>query len=196
MELMADESRVKNTSPRAFTGLTDGNHTFRIKAIDTNGKESAVSSYDWNIAVPVPTVSISANPTAIAASASANFSFSGTAFDGATIASYQCSVDSTTLAACVSPKSFTGLADGNHTFRIKAIDSAGRESLVSTYSWTTDTTAPVVTIGSYPSSLNNLSTVDFGFSATDTGGSGVASYQLHGRWNGSNFVLRCCRYGI
>ncbi|MCD6725894.1 MAG: Ig-like domain-containing protein, partial [Solirubrobacteraceae bacterium] len=50
------------------------------------------------------------------------------------------------FAACASPKSYTGLADGGHTFSVRAVDAAGNVGSAASATWTVDTTAPVVTL--------------------------------------------------
>lgn len=61
-------------------------------------------------------------------------------------ASFLCSLDQGELAACASPYGLT-VADGTHSIRILAVDSAGqRSSSSASFSWTVDTTGPTTTI--------------------------------------------------
>jgi len=74
----------------------------------------------------------------------ANFAFEG---DDATsgVASFECSVDGATFAACASPLNFQ-VAPGTHTLAVRAMDSAGhRDASPISHVWTADTTAPTVT---------------------------------------------------
>ena len=58
--------------------------------------------------------------------------------------SYQCALDTPTFTACTSPKSYTGLAAGSHTFQVRAVKGSATSSAVS-YTWTIDLTAPTLT---------------------------------------------------
>ena len=128
-----------------------------------------------------PETQIDSSPQALANSAAASFSFSGTDTGGSGVASFQCRIDSAEAAAwaaCSSPKSYSGLADGGHKFEVRAIDQAGNtDPTPASFSWTVDTAAPSTAINSNPPALTNSAAASFSFSGTDTGGSGVASFQ-------------------
>jgi hypothetical protein len=71
----------------------------------------------------------------------------------------------------VSPKSYSGLTDGSHTFSVKATDNAGNEDATpASFTWLVDTVAPVTT-NDAPSGWKN-SPVTVHLSPTDAG-SGV-----------------------
>ena len=63
--------------------------------------------------------------------------------------SFECQLDGAGFSACTSPKGYTGLADGSHTFQVRALDAAGNPSGAASYTWTVDTSAPTVSV-SYP----------------------------------------------
>src|SRR5207248_3840897 len=107
-------------SPKSYTGAPDGSHTFQVKATDTAGNTGTAVSYTWTIDTVAPTASITASPTNPSNSSAPSFSFSSEA--GAT---FQCALDGAAFASCSSPKSYTGVADGSHTFQVKATDTAG-----------------------------------------------------------------------
>src|SRR6202007_1095737 len=44
------------SSPASYSGLSQGSHTFSVKAQDSNGNQSGAASFSWNI-VLTPTVS-------------------------------------------------------------------------------------------------------------------------------------------
>ena len=44
--------------------------------------------------------------------------------------SFQCQLDGGTYGACSSPQSYNGLADGSHTFDVRATDVAGNVEAV------------------------------------------------------------------
>src|SRR5439155_1293057 len=101
-----------------------------------------------------------ANPTDPSNSSSPSFSFSSEAG-----ASFQCALDGAAFAACTSPKSYSGVADGSHTFQVKATDSAGNTGTAASYTWTIDTVAPSASITASPTNPSNSSAPSFSFSS-------------------------------
>lgn len=126
-------------STMAYAGpLAEGSHTFQVRAV-SGTTTSALTSYSWTIDITRPVVTINSGPTGLTASTSASFGFSGSE-----AGSFQCSLDSTASpVACTSPKSYSGLAQGTHTFFVRETDLAGNTSAVwAQRSWTVDTLAP------------------------------------------------------
>src|SRR5690349_15761731 len=73
-------------------------------------------------------------------SQSASFSFAASENDS----TFQCKLDNNTFGPCVSGQSYSNLADGVHSFTVKATDAAGNTGPETSYSWTVDTIAPEV----------------------------------------------------
>ena len=72
--------------------------------------------------------------------------------------------------ACTSPKTYSGLAEGSHTFTVRATDPAGNtDPSPASRTWTVDTTPPDTTIDAGPSGIATSDTATFAFSATETG---------------------------
>ena len=128
------------SSPKSYSSLADGSHTFDVQATDPAGNaEAAPQSYTWTVDTASPDTSITANPSDPSGSSSADFSFTST--EGGS--SFECRVDGGSFAPCTSPASYTGLADGSHTFRVRATDAAGNtDASPAVFSWTIDATAP------------------------------------------------------
>ncbi|WP_162605917.1 right-handed parallel beta-helix repeat-containing protein [Jiangella aurantiaca] len=134
------------TSGKEYTGLAVGGHTFQVRAKDAAGNtDQSPASYSWEIQETAPTpdttapeTTISANPPATTTETNASFSFAGT--DNETPAgdlTFECKLDTGTYAACTTPKAYTGLAIGTHTFSVRAKDAAGNvDQTPTTYSWT------------------------------------------------------------
>jgi hypothetical protein len=87
--------------------------------------------------------------------------FSFTSSDAA--ATLQCRVDAAAFAACSSPYTTAALAQGAHTFEVRATDAAGNAA-TATRSFTVDTVAPTVTITAGP--IWNTGTVSFQFATS------------------------------
>jgi hypothetical protein len=77
-----------------------------------------------------------ANPTN---STVATFAFHSTEKNS----TFACSLDGVAASACTSPTSYSGLANGAHTFTVAATDQAGNtDPTPASFSWTVDTQAP------------------------------------------------------
>ncbi len=137
-------------SPYTAASLGDGTHTFEVRAIDpSNNTDQTPASMTFTIDAVGPPIGIDSGPVSYSASTSASFAFS-TNEAGTT---FECQMDSKGWGACTSPKSYTGLAQGAHTFSVRAIDSYGnRSSVAGTRSFTVDTVTPNTSITSAPSS--------------------------------------------
>jgi large repetitive protein len=164
------------TSPITYDQLAAGAHTFRVRAIDPVGNESAVTTYSWTIDVtPPPAPTITSAPASVAASTTAAFAF----IDGDATATLRCKLDSASFTTCTSPTTYQQLAEGTHAFSVKAVDAAGNESAVSSYTWTIDVTpppAPAVT--SAPPNVTDKTDATFAF--TDGDGSVTFRCRLDG----------------
>jgi hypothetical protein len=120
-------------SPSAFVNLGDGTHSLAVKARDNAGNESAVGSFSWMVDSALPVLAITASPAASTESKSASFTF--TATDSASgIATIECSLDNGAFAACVSPRAYSALAVGNHSFVLRATDKAANQAS-QTFNW-------------------------------------------------------------
>ena len=144
----------------AFGPLANGLHTFFVRAFDAAGNASGAASFQWTINAllpPVPT--ISAHPSLVVTSTT-TFAFSSA---GAT--RFECHVDTAPFSSCVSGDSFGPLADGSHTFFVRAFDAAGNVSPAASLQWTIDTVDPVVTLTDEPPTVTNQKTASFSFTS-------------------------------
>lgn len=132
------------TSPKTISGLSVGAHTFYVTATDIAGNTSSAQTVNWTIDKTGPTTTISSATTGSVSSTSASFSFSATDSGGGTVASYQCQIDGAAYATCTSPKAYTGLSQGSHTFYVRAVDSVGNTGTAVTSTWVVDTVVPTV----------------------------------------------------
>jgi alpha-tubulin suppressor-like RCC1 family protein len=126
------ESWATCTSSKSLTGLTDGWHSFSVRGKSSNGTGDA-STVSWvaDATPPAkPTVSSTAVGTTRQTGATVTWSAALEADETVT-----CSKDGGAFTACgASPVSLSGLADGDHSFAVKATDSFGN-AVTSTASW-------------------------------------------------------------
>ena len=153
------------SSPKSYSSLADGSHTFDVQATDAAGNpESAPQTFTWTVDTTAPDTSITANPADPSSASSADFSFTST--EGGS--SFECRLDGGSFASCTSPASYTGLADGSHTLRVRATDAAGNtDSSAAVFTWTVDATAPGGGLADPGSPLRG--TVNLSASPSDTG---------------------------
>ncbi len=157
------------TSPKSYTGLAAGSHTFEVRATDAAGNTDATpASHTWTIDLTDPQTTITASPPDPDNDADPSFSF--TSSEGGS--TFECKLDGGPFASCTSPKSYTGLAAGSHTFDVRATDSAGNtDATPASHTWTIDLTAPNTSITTAPSDPSNDADPDFSFTATEGGSS-------------------------
>lgn len=129
------------TSPKSYSGLGQGAHTFWVEAVDPVGNVSGATGRAWTVDTVAPAApSITAGPAAGSFVASTSASLSFTDSEGGV--SFLCRIDGNAFAACTSAKSYSGLSQGSHTFQVEAKDPAGNISGPASRQWTVDTQAP------------------------------------------------------
>ncbi len=154
------------SSPKTYTGLADGPQTFKVRANDGTKVDPSPASYSWVVDTTAPTTTFATKPAAATSSTTANFTFTTNESGGVT---YECSLDGASFTACATPKSYTGLADGSHTLRVRATDVVGNvESPAASYTWVIDRTAPQTTIGTKPPALSASATANFTASSDES----------------------------
>jgi hypothetical protein len=157
-ECAMDGGYTPCTSPKGYSGLGVGQHTFTVRAIDAAGNVDATpASATWTITAAAPSdttapdTTISSGPSGSTTSTYATFGFSGS--DDTTAAgslTYECSVDGG-YASCASPKGYSGLGVGSHTFSVRAKDAAGNvDGSPATRTWTVTSSSPTTPPPSTP----------------------------------------------
>jgi len=142
------------TSPIAFGSLSDGSHTFEVRAVGVAGPDPSPASVTWTVDATGPVVTITTQPTDPSNDTTPQFAF--TADETAT---FECQIDGVAaFAACTSPFESPTLADGGQTFRVRATDLFGNLGNETTVAWVIDTVAPTVTITVPPAPLSNDAT--------------------------------------
>jgi hypothetical protein len=118
-------------SPVVYDQLGDGSHTFAVRATAL-GNTGPTTTYSWTVDSVAPETTITVGPPATTSSPAAGFAF--TSSEGGS--TFLCSLDSEGFAPCTSPKTYGGLGDGVHTFRVQAVDQAGNaDATPASYPW-------------------------------------------------------------
>ncbi len=153
------------TTPLALGPLAGGSHTFAVRAVDSHlVVDPTPATRTWTVDATAPDVTITQKPPNPDNDATPDFGFTST---DAT-ATFSCRVDAATLAACTSVWTSASLADGGHTFEVRATDPFGNFSNA-TYAWTIDTVAPTVTITGGPSDPPGTKNASPSFTFTTAG---------------------------
>ncbi len=110
------------TSIRSYPGpLSDGVHTFRVRATDALGNTDPTPSHrTWTVDTTGPTTSFDSVPQNPSGSNGATIHFSADE-PGST---FECRLgNSGPFDGCSSPVSLSGLNDGSHTLQVQATDA-------------------------------------------------------------------------
>jgi len=130
------------TSPKSYSGLSDGTHTFQLRERTRSGQVGDPVSRTWTVdTIAPPTPQIVQHPPTYTNLTSATFGFT----DAEAGVTWQCKVDGTAYRACANPVAWSGMssnADGWIVFYVIAVDAAGNTSHSATYSWKIDQVAP------------------------------------------------------
>jgi hypothetical protein len=154
------------TSPRELGGLSAGEHVFAVRVRDGVGNfDPTPATRTWTVDLAPPSTAILTGPSGVEPVASASFTFSANEPD----ATFACSLDGASFEPCTSPYTAEGLAQGPHTFTVRAIDPAGHaDPSPAVREWSVDTVPPDVMISGGPASGGTSGPrVTFTFSAGD-----------------------------
>jgi len=126
------------TSPYTASGLSEGNHSFQVFARDAAGNQSATVSDSWAVDTLAPQIVWGAVAPNYSPSIATSKSIAFGATEGAT---FFCSVDGANFSQCASPYNGNGLANGAHSFAVRAIDAAGNLGVAASQTWEVNTAA-------------------------------------------------------
>jgi mono/diheme cytochrome c family protein len=177
MSCQLDQNPVQDCSSGQFSlsALTEGDHTVAINLEDNKSQKANEVKVLFKVDTLAPVVTVSQAPQAVSGNGNAAIEF--TAVDATSgIKAIQCALDANAFADCTNPVNISGLADGTHTFKIRASDKAGNLSADSVISWTVNSQAPALVLAAKPAAISKSKTASFSFSGT-AGGMALASYQ-------------------
>ncbi len=177
----------------------EGNYTVRVRATDNAGNMAAPSSLTFTYDTTAPQTTIDDGPASPTTSTDPSFEFSASE-PGST---FECRRDGGAWSACTSPKDYTGLSDGSHTFDVRATDTAGNtDASPASQTWVIDTAAPSST-AAFPVASGNYTVAEWNAGCPTSGlcgtysdgsGSGVVDVEVSIRqgsgdyWDGTGFT--------
>ncbi|MGA7396249.1 MAG: Ig-like domain repeat protein, partial [Solirubrobacterales bacterium] len=151
-----------NSKTASYTGLSDGSHTFDVRAL-ASGNPAGTQTYTWTIDTVLPIFTVNGAPLGLTNQKNANISFSS----NKPVSPVSCQLDAEpVITPCSSPRALTNLSDGPHSFRVFGTDDVGNEG-TTTKNWTVDATKPTVTIDSGPPPVSPTQQVTFNFTKAD-----------------------------
>ncbi|MET0275374.1 MAG: hypothetical protein ABW211_00850, partial [Acidimicrobiia bacterium] len=136
-----------------------------VRAKDAaNNRDASPATHDWFVDLTAPNTTIVLKPPLITTTPSANFTF--TSSEAGT---FECKLDAAAFAPCTTPLT-APLADGPHTFSVRAIDTAGNvDATPDSYTFSVDSGVPDTAISSAPPARSNDTTGDFTFTSPEVG---------------------------
>ncbi|MGH2753201.1 MAG: Ig-like domain-containing protein [Actinomycetota bacterium] len=144
----------------------DGDYVFTVRQTDAAGNVSPGASDTYTFDTAAPDTVIDSGPTGTVATADIDFTFSS----ADPTATFQCDMDGSGFTSCSSPQNYSSLSDGDHTFRVRAVDEAGNpDGTPAEQTFTSDTQAPPLSIDSRPSDPGNDASPTWTYSSTEPG---------------------------
>ena len=150
-----------------YVDLAQGAHFIQVRARDAAGTvDPSPASHAWTItSSPSLDTLITSAPPAFTNQQATTFAFSS---DSGSF--FTCSLDGAAFSFCGSPVSYARPAEGTHTFRVRAHDSAGNaDPTPASHTWTIDLTVPNTSLTSSPSTRTNQTLAIFTFSSPEAG---------------------------
>ncbi|MBK9324128.1 MAG: hypothetical protein IPM97_14480 [Bdellovibrionaceae bacterium] len=117
----------------SYMSLASGAHSFKVRAIDAVNNVSAFASFAWTVDLTAPVVTLTQTPASSTSATSASFAFTATD-TGSSVKSIECQLDAGVFAVCTSPKDYTALATGAHSFNVRVKDQVDNTTTQS-YNW-------------------------------------------------------------
>jgi hypothetical protein len=132
--------------------LADGTYTATAEQTDAAGNTTTTSGRQFKVDASAPDTTITSGPSGSVTARTASFRFTGSEAG----AKLECRLDGAAWATCPSPKSYSNLKLGSHTFQARATDAAGNvDATPATRTWkvvapvtkpTTTTVTPPATV--------------------------------------------------
>jgi hypothetical protein len=157
----------------------EGLVTITAEAVDPQGNSTLSASRQIVVDKTRPPVpAIGARPPKFSKMRGATFTFSSEA--GAT---FECRLDGAAFAACATPRSYSGLGEGEHRLDVRAVDGAGNRSAThATYTWTVDTKRPNTLLKARPPAQTKARRATVRFASSEPQGARFQCKLDKGAW--------------
>lgn len=111
-------------SPVTAPSLVDGPHRFVARAVDSAGnRDPGGAVHDFTVDTVAPETTVTYGPGDTIGDTRPSFAF----VSNESPVTFECRIDAQPFAACESPHQSSPLADGPHTFEVRARDAAGNQ---------------------------------------------------------------------
>jgi hypothetical protein len=119
-----------------YTGLADGQHTFRVRARAGGYYDHIEATRTWRVDATAPVAALGAHVLTPGEGVISTLTTAAFALAANEPGTFQCRLDAGEFEACTTPQTYSGLQPGPHQFSVRAIDLAGNVSAPVTRSWT------------------------------------------------------------
>ena len=154
-------------SPTSYGGLAEGAHVFEVRAVDGVGNaDPTPATHAWTVDLTPPQTTITGGVATPTSATSASIPFAASEA-GST---FECRLDTAAWTPCSSPEAYAGVAEGPHTFEVRATDAAGNtDPTPASVGWVVDTSVPETAITSAPTDPTSATSATFSFISTESG---------------------------
>ncbi|MBI4288416.1 MAG: S8 family serine peptidase, partial [Chloroflexi bacterium] len=171
------------------SAVADGNHTVSIRAADKATNAGASASVSFGTDATPPTVPGSLARTTPDSDNTPSFTWMASTDATTLVFEYRARFDSAPFASVGNVTAYTApaaLADGSHTFEVKAVDIAGNESNAASVTFIVDVTPPTAPTGLVKTTPDSNNKPGFSWTASTDATSGLDHYEVSmdsGAWN-------------
>jgi large repetitive protein len=150
------------TPGMTLAGLDEGRHRFEVRAVDQFGnRDPEGARWAWQLDTRDPQTQIL---SAAYDERVATFTFSS----NEKRSRFECSLDRSAFSVCTSPQRYERLAEGDHSFLVRARDHAGNpDATPAQRTWVADFSTPNTNIVSGPAGEVSSSIAMFTFSSSE-----------------------------
>ena len=167
------------SSPKAISELSDGAHSFEVRAIDLAGNaDQSPASFSWTRRHHRAADPDRQPPAGDRALERGELRLLGQRHRWLGRRRLRMPPRRRRLGTCTSPRELSGLGDGSHTFEVRAVDQAGTPTRrPASFTWSCRHHRAHHPDRHPPLALTNAAAANFTFSGTDAGGSGVGAFE-------------------